>query len=599
MTEQSQADLLESLSRQVAILESRISTYERQNLEALLGIGLPGRVGGIGSMPAPPPVGGGPIQPAAVIAPGAVTGDAIAGDAIFSPAQFAASIRPIILVTVLPTLPHADYPVGSFVYKTNDVPPRLYKNVADVWVAAVGPDDIQANSITAGQIAAGAVSTSELAVGARLTGEVANETGSTPGVFIDNTGILIRNGKLVFQDAYGQTAMSGAGFGPSWRRFLQAGVFNGDFVAAPPTPANELNDSTNPLPQWSYVKSSGTAIVFKSKTDAATGSGRYIEMDCASGAANDQSYIQQVVPIVASKNRAFTFSPYSFVDPDTTSADVEVFLEWQFLKSDLSTTGTGEFVVKATSILSGTGSELGLETEIGHGTHPPEDAYFVRFRVGMKRKPGGSTSATATVRLYETSMVAGGPRLHVAEQADPTTYSRGTIVQTNGVLALASDSLGSGIGALQIDTPGQLVQAVDSDLVVDGELTVGSVVGGTYTPSVTGGGTATFTTAQGDYIKLGKWVFVRIFLLVNAAGSGATAISVSTPSTVDKTYRNALAGNGSGLSAQNGSIIGLGFHGVANAATLDRVVGSTGTAITGANLSNGATIVLAGFYIEA
>lgn len=95
-------------------------------------------------------------QPQGWIAPGAI--DDIA--------SFAASIRPVFLVTALPALPDANYPVGQFVYKTNDVPPRLYKNVADAWVAAVGPNDIQADSITAGQIAAGAISTSELAAGA-------------------------------------------------------------------------------------------------------------------------------------------------------------------------------------------------------------------------------------------------------------------------------------------------------------------------------------------------------------------------------------------------------------------------------------------------
>jgi hypothetical protein len=90
----------------------------------------------------------------------------IGPDAVDSVAIFAASIRPVILVSSLPDLPDTDYPVGQFVYNLSDDPPRLYKNDADSWVAGVGTEDLQANSITTGKIAAAAIGTSELAAGA-------------------------------------------------------------------------------------------------------------------------------------------------------------------------------------------------------------------------------------------------------------------------------------------------------------------------------------------------------------------------------------------------------------------------------------------------
>lgn len=148
-----------------------------------------------------------------------------------SVASFAAGIQPVLLVSGLPTLPNVGYPIHTFVYDIAAVPPTLYKNVADVWTKAIGPDDIQANSITAGQIAAGAVSTSELAVGARLTGEVANETGGTPGVFIDTTGILVRDGKLTIADDFGTTVFTSLGYDGAWRDFMRTGIFNGTFSA--------------------------------------------------------------------------------------------------------------------------------------------------------------------------------------------------------------------------------------------------------------------------------------------------------------------------------------------------------------------------------
>jgi hypothetical protein len=83
---------------------------------------------------------------------------------------FASSIRPVALVTSLPTLPNASYPIGSFVYHTGTL--RLHENKSNVWVDAISAGNLSgqiaagqivANSITAGQIAAGAISTSELA----------------------------------------------------------------------------------------------------------------------------------------------------------------------------------------------------------------------------------------------------------------------------------------------------------------------------------------------------------------------------------------------------------------------------------------------------
>jgi hypothetical protein len=108
--------------------------------------------------------GGGTVDEGNII-PGGLNGDAVLTPGTVSLTPFADTIRPIALVDALPTLPDFLYPPGAFVYKTNDTPPRLYKNVADAWVAAIGPNDIQANSITAGQIAAGTLTATEIATG--------------------------------------------------------------------------------------------------------------------------------------------------------------------------------------------------------------------------------------------------------------------------------------------------------------------------------------------------------------------------------------------------------------------------------------------------
>jgi hypothetical protein len=189
---------------------------------------------------------------------GQVTAGQIAPGAVAA-ASFAAGIAPVLLVHGLPTLPNSAYPIDTFVYDIDASPKRLYKNVADVWTAAVGPDDIQANSITAGQIAAGAVSTSELAVGARLVGEVANDNTGTPGVFIDSSGILIRDGKLTLEDEFGLTTMQASGFSGSWADYVGTGLYNGTFAAGA---IGGLPIGRTPsLPYWNITKSVGNPTV--------------------------------------------------------------------------------------------------------------------------------------------------------------------------------------------------------------------------------------------------------------------------------------------------------------------------------------------------
>jgi len=94
--------------------------------------------------------------------PGTIPGSAL-GDGSLDIAKFARTIRPVAIVTSLPSLPSDNYPIGSFVYKTNDSPPHLYKNVSNGWSKAIGAADIEANSITAGEIAAGAIGADEIA----------------------------------------------------------------------------------------------------------------------------------------------------------------------------------------------------------------------------------------------------------------------------------------------------------------------------------------------------------------------------------------------------------------------------------------------------
>lgn len=152
----------------------------------------------------------------------------------------------------------------------------------------------------------------------------------------------------------------------------------------------------------------------------------------------------------------------------------------------------------------------------------------------------------------------------------------------------------------------------DDDLVVAGGLTVAATTWTTYTPTVTNGGTVTWDTRTGYYYKLGKIVFVVVFLAVNAAGSGTGIVTVTMPSNVDRSTRQALTlhaetvgVNGNGAST-GGTIRGgecMFFTG-GSGATADRLRvddsdGDGENNILGVDLKAGSNLTIQGWYREA
>jgi hypothetical protein len=127
-----------------------------------------------------------------------------------------------------------------------------------------------------------------------------------------------------------------------------------------------------------------------------------------------------------------------------------------------------------------------------------------------------------------------------------------------------------------------------------------------YAATVTNGGTATFTTAAGHWRYVGpKLVWVNIDIIVNAAGSGASAITIALPSTPDRTYRQILTGHQTGVCS--GGSLGLAAGVIlasGSGAVIDRVRGQNNGAtnnspnVTGADLLASGEINITGIYRE-
>lgn len=148
----------------------------------------------------------------------------------------------------------------------------------------------------------------------------------------------------------------------------------------------------------------------------------------------------------------------------------------------------------------------------------------------------------------------------------------------------------------------------DDSLIVGAGLTVTSTTWTTYTPTVTNGGSVTWTTRTGYYYKLGKIVFVCIFLNSNAAGSGTGLVSVDMPSTVDRSTRQALTLHGETIGANGSAASSIRggecmFFTGGTGGTSDRLRVDNGTSnesnIQGADILANALITIQGWYREA
>lgn len=124
----------------------------------------------------------------------------------------------------------------------------------------------------------------------------------------------------------------------------------------------------------------------------------------------------------------------------------------------------------------------------------------------------------------------------------------------------------------------------------------------TFTPNVAGVGTATWTTRTGWSYKVGKMTFVAMHFVVNAAGSGASNVTVDAPITMDGTTDQILLAHFQSGSTRTGYAVK--FAG-SSSATFDRIrvqdAGSADTVsnLVGSQLTTSAVLVIQGWIREA
>ena len=333
------------------------------------------------------------------------------------------------------------------------------------------------------------------------------------------TGTMTDNdGNALLSTATASDDPSELGFGGALWRYITTGLLNSDFAYG--TVGQPFSPTSAPS-YWTWNVASGTSVTGSLVADTTVGSGSAVRLQLATGSAGDDAYLEQIVKIVSSTNRAFSFSPYGYALATVGSADAEFYLKMQFLTRTGAATGAEVSNALTTSTFTG-GLETGLATPTSR--IPPADAYFARVRYGLRRRSGGATSATSSVTLYETYMVTGHPRLHVADTLAPDTYGVASISQFNGRLYLYAGS------DVAVNTDENQHVYLFPRRVLAGFFTSGVVAGTSFNP---GGELMTFDAAAPVTITAAPTVADgsdgQIIRLIN---EGANAVTIQDQGTL-------------------------------------------------------------------
>lgn len=272
------------------------------------------------------------------------------------------------------------------------------------------------------------------------------------------------------RDAYSKVGIDASGFTGSWQRFITTGVYNNDFLDVG-TVATNIDDTTNPVPFWTFAKSSGTAITASAENDTASPSGHVIRFTAAAGAAGDYSYIQQIVPIFASRGRNFGVRPSAtFLAPASVSA-LAAYFECIYLDADKATIGSATSATTA-------GTTIGASSIYESGLNPgpaPSNAKYMRLRVGMKRA-AASESQTGTLDMVDVTLRPMDTMVSIIDNDAPATYSSSVLFQQDGDLFIRCTE-DTNFPAIQMSLTGGHMTIYDADVnITEGDLVVTGLV---------------------------------------------------------------------------------------------------------------------------
>jgi hypothetical protein len=346
--------------------------------------------------------------------------------------------------------------------------------------------------------------------------------------------------------------------------------------------------------------------------DSANPTASRLEIKDNEVALNTMLFVQSTGAIKSVKNVSDTDSTYKFrvTDNDGTTDRVGLLAGGTLAITPTSTTTFVGFDIVAPDTSS---TKRAVRIAASGGANE-RFTVFNDGHTNITGLAGGQT--TLTIKTPSSPTV---DTFRVTDVANNTWVS----VQNNGKLlanvgaTIAQPGVTSGpvlqVGGSNVGYTGNLEQwvgpanSIVAQINETGNLSVNQIAAttttwSTFTPVISGGGTATFTTNNCYFYKLGKIVFVNVGIVVNAAGSGAANVQFTMPSSMDGSMDQILLATFQSGSTRVGNAIK--FTG-ASSSLIDRIrvqdggAADTAPNLTGAQLTAGAVLDVQGWYREA
>lgn len=253
-------------------------------------------------------------------------------------------------------------------------------------------------------------------------------------VYINESGITILDGSLTFEDKFGTTVLTGAGFGRPWLAYLFYGFYNAIFehattnteiavseVGSANTIADYAASLSTELPYW-IVAAPGDANLSGTSLGGAT-AGRVLVSNSASGAKLNRIF--QDIPVFPGKRRSLYVRYYA--DIVSGSADMRIYMSYRDINHAI--VGTYD-TLDTVALVDGGSFVTGI---FDTGTLAPTQAAYVRFEIEARHNSGNNTLfidavyspedtdldlATLTVDSIDTTateLLITGPTSHVGD----------------------------------------------------------------------------------------------------------------------------------------------------------------------------------------
>ena len=230
---------------------------------------------------------------------------------------------------------------------------------------------------------------------------------------------------------------------PRLAEYITYHVFNGGFARGPNDPSSNIDPVNNPLPDWLGPVVVGGSVTCTWAADASSPSGFNLRFTFSgSGAAADEVYLEQVVPILGYRARSWGADVY--LDGLRVTASDNGFQLYSATQAlDITGAAVGASTTQVVSFTADGQLFFTSNHVAGTGAAPPSNAAFVRIRIGAKRNTA-ATTATGTFDVPNVRMILGTFESIFAD-ANTTANPSGSIANSTGALSIKPSQVSGGV----------------------------------------------------------------------------------------------------------------------------------------------------------